>query len=441
MKDHQAKINRCYFEELKKLLTIIFFIHLPHFIFSQTFGWSGFPSGGTSYTNGIMTTTVTSTSPGFKNGSPKYYAVTTVGDGGCGIAGGLALEQNFGNITDAHVTLSMDFTSDNSTNGTCSVISFVIKDINAEETYRTFRDIVHISAIDANNANIPVANITTSGGSNKAISTSGSTRIIAGSFGSYASRSTTSCDDVTITITPPTGVPLKRIVLRYQPSYEACTNCYYNLTGPNRPAYQYISIGSLTASASGGGCSVGLPIEITSFTGRCENNKKTIEWVTATETNNDFFTIEHSRDGLNYEEAGHVTGAGNSASSNYYKFELGQYEEYRYYRLRQTDYDGTSTMSEPLYVYCSKSPSSFIRLYPNPAENELSVSFMNKTNEEITGYIINLLGERVKAFPRINVNEENLSFPVQELSSGIYYFAIVSAKTGALIGISEFVKK
>src|SRR5688572_25986111 len=127
---------------------------------AQTYSWSGYTAGATTYTTGIMTATVTSSAPNFQYSSPRYFAAATVGSGQCGIAGGLALEHLFGNITSAHSTVTIDFTSGGTTNGTCASISFQIKDINADESVQTFRDFVHISAIDGNNIAVPVASIT-----------------------------------------------------------------------------------------------------------------------------------------------------------------------------------------------------------------------------------------------------------------------------------------
>lgn len=429
------RLTCSYFKSSKLFFFLILFILIIQNFYAQTFNWSGFPTGGTSYTTGIMTATVTSNLPNFQNSSPRYFSGGTVGGGSCGIAGGLALEQRFGNITNSHVTLTLDFTG-GSTNGTCSVISFQIKDINADESVQTFRDIVHISATDANNAAIPVANIVRTGGANKTVTTSGNTRIIAGSSGSYGSRSTTNCDDVTITVTPPVGVPLRRIVIRYQPDYTTCASCYYSFTGPTRPAYQYISIGSITASASGGGCVV-LPIELSKFTATCENNKNVLEWITSTEINNDFFTVEQSSDGIAYSEAAIVQGAGNSNVNNYYKTELKSSEENTYFRLKQTDYDGQFSYSEPIYLQCNEN-NHVTDIYPNPATNEIFVKYNLKDN--VTGYIVNVLGEQVKSFNNSS-DSDIMKISIVDLPIGMYNVVMISKKTGEFLSSTKFIKR
>ncbi|TXI85505.1 MAG: hypothetical protein E6Q37_06285, partial [Crocinitomicaceae bacterium] len=246
---------------------------------AQTLSWNAYPAGATSFVNGILTATVTSSAPGFQNGTPKFYAGNTVGNGQCGIAGGLALEHLFGNITNAHSTLTLDFTSGNTTSGLCGNIAFQIKDINSDESYQTFADWIEISATDGNGNPIPVANIVATGGSNKTITTSGNTRIVKGhNNSSYGSRSSTNCDDVSFSITPPAGTTLKNVILKYHPDYTPSPSDYYNFTGPKRPAYQYISISPITVNAAAGPTAV----NITSTPAGCTTNSGTVTIGTVT---------------------------------------------------------------------------------------------------------------------------------------------------------------
>lgn len=219
------------------------FVLLPGILVAQTatYSWSGYTAGASSYTTGIMTATVTYTSVTMQYSSPKYYAGAAVGSGQCGLAGGLALECLYGNITNAAVNLSMDFTNGGTQNGTCASIKFIIEDINADESVQTFADWVEISGLDATNTAIAAASIVINLGSSTTQTTSGNTKIIKGYSGSYGSRSSTPCNTTTVTVTPPAGVPLKSINLKYHPDYTVCNNCYWNFPGPpQRPAYQYI---------------------------------------------------------------------------------------------------------------------------------------------------------------------------------------------------------
>lgn len=339
---------------------------------AQTFSWSGYVTGSMSYTTGIMNATVTSSNPGFQNSTPRHYAAATVGSGQCGLAGGLALEQMFGNITAAHATLTLDFTQGNSTNGTCSSITFPIRDINADESVQTFADWVEISAVDGNNNPIAVASITATGGSNKVFTTSGNTRIIKGyNSSSYGSRSTTACDNVNISVTPPAGVTLKRIVIKYHPDYTASPNWYWNFSGPTRPAYQYISIGSITATATGGGCLV-LPVELVSFTARREQRSTELTWVTASEEKNAQFVVERTTDGDHYEMVAVVEGKGTTQSTSVYTITDQQTpDQLTYYRLKQIDADGNPTYYDLISVEELEGGALIHRVYPNPANSVL----------------------------------------------------------------------
>lgn len=194
--------------------------------------------------------------------------------------------------------------------------------------------------------------------------------------------------------------------------------------------------GKVIISASISSCV--LPIELTSFTGMCENNQTTIEWVTSTEINNDFFTLEQSADGASYSEVTKVQGAGNSNVNNYYKTALESSKEDTYFRLKQTDYDGQFAYSKPIYVKCDDNNYS-TDVYPNPATNEINVKYDFK-NKDIVGYIINVLGERVKSF---NSNSDNniLNISIADLPNGLYNVILGSTRTGEFLSSTKFIKK
>lgn len=94
-------------------------------------------------------------------------------------------------------------------------------------------------------------------------------------------------------------------------------------------------------------CSTILPIELLSFNGRKNGSRVLLDWSTATETNNHFFTIERSVDGQHFDAIGRLDGAGNSAQVRNYQFtDETPHSGINYYRLRQTDFNGqTSTSS------------------------------------------------------------------------------------------------
>ena len=96
---------------------------------------------------------------------------------------------------------------------------------------------------------------------------------------------------------------------------------------------------------------VSLPIELLYFNGSEQRSENILNWSTATEYNNDRFTIEKSKDGIDWESVAIVPGAGNSSNQRFYTA-----SDYRvdkiinYYRLKQTDYDGKFEYSDIISI-------------------------------------------------------------------------------------------
>lgn len=412
---------------MKPIILLLFVCQLTSNLSAQTFSWSGYTNGATSYTTGAMTATITSSAPGFQNSTPRHFAAATVGSGQCGIAGGLALEHLFGNITTAHATLTLNFTTGGTTPGLCSVITFPIRDINSDESVQTFADWVEISAIDGNNAAIPVGSITASGGSNKVITTSGNTRIIKGySSGSYSSRSTTACDNVNISVTPPVGVAVKSITIKYHPDYTVSPNHYYNFTSPLRPAYQYISIGSITATPTG--ACVPLPVGLSSFSAKRNDRSVALNWMTESEINNDYFLLQRTNDGENYEDIAVVPAKGGLLKPTSYTFsDANDALITTYYRLVQVDNDGTKTYFDLVDVTPIESSSMLQDVYPNPTRMLVTYPMISDQNQTIQVVMVDNLGRIMETIEHHLT--KGTSFPFIDMSTykaGTYHLIAIS---------------
>jgi len=88
-----------------------------------------------------------------------------------------------------------------------------------------------------------------------------------------------------------------------------------------------------------------LPIELVEFTGELINqNDGLLHWITASEINNDYFTLQHSTDGIDFQTIAQISGAGNSTTRlEYNHVHNGLRAGIHYYKLLSTDYDGTVT--------------------------------------------------------------------------------------------------
>ncbi len=120
--------------------------------------------------------------------------------------------------------------------------------------------------------------------------------------------------------------------------------------------------------------STALPIELLSFGVRVENNAVSIQWSTASETNNDFFTVQRSADGQEFIDILQVPGAGNSQQTlQYDALDTQPLEGRSFYRLKQTDYDGTFSYSDIQSAWYAPAGLQFT-VYPNPASGSIQIS-------------------------------------------------------------------
>ena len=166
-----------------------------------------------------------------------------------------------------------------------------------------------------------------------------------------------------------------------------------------------------------------LPIEILYFTAKPLNNRVELDWVTATETNNNYFTIEKSKDGVNFEFLQKVNSEalnGNSTTNlNYKTYDLNPYSGVNYYRLKQTDFNGNYKYTSIAQV--NFDTRSFVFVFPNPAVNNIFVN-VSTDYDNTTAKIMDALGREVLS-QTINSSAIN-TINTTTLESGMYYIII-----------------
>ncbi len=141
-----------------------------------------------------------------------------------------------------------------------------------------------------------------------------------------------------------------------------------------------------------------LPIELTSFTATCDGRSALVEWTTATERNNDYFSLERSDDAINFVEIARVAGAGNSIESIDYAYtDYGIHGGDNYYRLVQVDYDGTRTVSDIVLANCVEMSDGEpdVMAYPNPFNDDITVVLDNFGNRVASIEVYDMLGRLV----------------------------------------------
>ena len=158
---------------------------------------------------------------------------------------------------------------------------------------------------------------------------------------------------------------------------------------------------------------------------RAEGDKVNLNWTTTTEINNDYFTIEKSKDNSEFVQVAIVDGAGNSSRSlNYSTIDESPFPSLSYYRLKQTDYDGRSTYSQSISVDFKKQKEAFM-IYPNPTTEDAILVYYCHQNTESSIRVMDLKGTIIysaRTESLKGVNKYNLDLPVVE--AGVYFVFI-----------------
>jgi len=167
-------------------------------------------------------------------------------------------------------------------------------------------------------------------------------------------------------------------------------------------------------------CGAPLPIRLYSFTAQCEAREPLLRWITNTELNNDFFTVERSVNASNWQVIGQVDGAGNSTNKREYAYMDNEFFDHAYYRLKQTDFDGTFEYSSALFLEVCAIESD-IRIHPNPSTGiiNMTIGGTNSTYQSIVIY--SLQGKRL--YYSENVDSK---IDLSSAAEGIYFLHLSS---------------
>jgi len=164
-----------------------------------------------------------------------------------------------------------------------------------------------------------------------------------------------------------------------------------------------------------------LPVEFLSFNIIQDENFITINWQTASETNNDYFVVEKSEDVIIFEEITIIEGAGNSNQISYYTAEDIIFEDQIiYYRIKQIDYDGKYSYSDIIATQGTHSSQSYQDIVMNNNGFSLIINAEKKEYAEIN--IVNVQsGQLIKSIKQ-TVQKGSNYIPINELidQSGLY---------------------
>jgi hypothetical protein len=178
--------------------------------------------------------------------------------------------------------------------------------------------------------------------------------------------------------------------------------------------------------------SVVLPVELLSFEVQKQDAGCLATWTSISETNNSYFEIQRSTNGISFTDIGRVYSSGIPLAATTYTFkDLQPSAGINNYRLKMVDMDGDSGYSAIRSVAVTGNSDLQMEVYPNPATDILRVSLTNSTGVSIVR-LFNLNGQMIREA------QADLSSPLQlsikDIASGMYVLQVTA-------GSAQYVRK
>jgi len=231
------------------------------------------------------------------------------------------------------------------------------------------------------------------------------------------------------------------------PDYPNGNNAYYDVvgdwTGQATSGVAYTISGlpdgsaySITVQNDQKGCSATwsemvecekTPVTLLDYSGTAENDGNLLKWSTASETINDYFTLEVSTDGITFDFLANIDGSGTTTDlSNYDYLDRDAASGTSYYRLSQTDFDGTFEYLGLVALNRGEVALEISTISPVPAISNIEVLFDYNSDSDINISVIDAIGRTamLEVFSGINTADLNIS----DLSSGVYFIHITDGE-------------
>ncbi|MEM6526269.1 MAG: T9SS type A sorting domain-containing protein [Bacteroidota bacterium] len=191
---------------------------------------------------------------------------------------------------------------------------------------------------------------------------------------------------------------------------------YFENGGGNRISFNYSAASTL-------------PVTLVSFDGNFNENQGAtkLQWVTATEKDNDYFIVQRSSNGKDYQEIGKVDGSGNSTSLVNYSFvDTDPLGGTNYYRLKQVDFDGQYEYSWIIRIITIAAVN--FELYPNPSKGRVRINYYGPKIEKGSLSIYNSNGFLMRTTDLISTIQNKL-IDLSTLQKGAYFVEILTGET------------
>jgi len=169
-----------------------------------------------------------------------------------------------------------------------------------------------------------------------------------------------------------------------------------------------------------------MPITLIAFSGDALEEGNLLKWVTASEVENDYFTLLSSKNGVQFSAIAHIPGNGTANEQHVYQFtDRTVGSGITYYQLQQTDFDGTQSTSNIITVERGEAYLNIINLHPIPTSDFVQLTFTAPVNHIVNIELIDVFGKtRYKNQSRGTGNAQTLPIDLHSFSAGIYFVQI-----------------
>ncbi len=209
---------------------------------------------------------------------------------------------------------------------------------------------------------------------------------------------------------------------------------YFLMVDGNGPAAQPDrAFFSLTFSGTAVNADGVLAVKLLNFKGKSVEGSNVLSWFTASEQDHDYFSLERSKDGENFESIARIKGAGNSNSLlSYQSIDETPYSGINYYRLKSVDVNGMGKYSEIISLYSATGKKiEFEGVHPNPTSGTVFTDFYVTENTTLTVELRDISGQLVKSYnATVSAGKNSLESDTRDLDSGLYFISISDTQSG-----------
>ena len=162
-----------------------------------------------------------------------------------------------------------------------------------------------------------------------------------------------------------------------------------------------------------------LPVTLISFTGNLQNSNAILNWKTSIEIQSDYFEVQKSIDGVNFQAIGKVNAAGNSSTLRNYTYTDTKLLDMNYYRLKIVDRDGKFTNSNTVLIRNANASQRFW-ITGNPFRDKIRINFEKTPKSSVKVELISINGVKVFTKEYAASSQVEIQLSGKAISNGTY---------------------